>query len=157
MKLYIKVVNGIPVNNPLFEENLLEAFPDGIPTEYELFERIQPNLSHGVFQKLVNTYVKNQNNTWTDNWAVVEITDAEKQIRTEELRAAANRHVNDLKNAAANAINYLTDVSDLVGVQVWTDYLSKLNLWVLESIDPVVPSIPPAPYKDDTENWVPSN
>jgi hypothetical protein len=154
MNLYIKVVDGFPVNHPLFEENLLEAFPEGIPACYEPFERVQPTIKHGTFEKLVHTYLKNQNNVWTEEWSVADMTAKEKERKINDLTMAANNYIEQLKQQAINAIAYLEEVSDSAGAQIWNAHLDKINQWALVSVAPVVPEFPSPPYQDDSGNWV---
>jgi hypothetical protein len=79
MKLYIEVVDGKTVSHPALEENLLQAFPDGIPTNFESFVRTTPPLP-GLYQKLDmegSTYEK-IDGVWTDVWVVSPISEEEK-------------------------------------------------------------------------------
>jgi hypothetical protein len=153
MKLFIKVIDGQTVGNPLFEENLMAAFPDGVPEIYEPFERVQPNIVHSVFQYLVGVYVKNTNNIWTDEWSVVEKSDEEKELITQQIKDYVVLNVNARKSDAISKIKELNDLSDTEGVRLWSDYLEKLNNWNLISIEPVTPSIPLPPYKNENEIW----
>ena len=56
--LYLKVIDGKPVDHPTFESNLLEVF-GRVPKNYVPFTRLPrpPLESKGVFQKFADTYV----------------------------------------------------------------------------------------------------
>jgi hypothetical protein len=71
--LYIKVVDGQPVGNPALEDNLLAAFPEGIPSEFEPFTRIQDTNKTTFNQKSVVSYLKNEAGVWYDSWSVVDL------------------------------------------------------------------------------------
>ena len=92
MNLYIKVVNGQPVDHPSFEDNLIQAF-GSIPTEYQPFTRIpQPTTPIGVYQKYAESYENpvyaQVDGTWQDTWTVVDMTADEKAAKI----AAAKEH-----------------------------------------------------------------
>jgi hypothetical protein len=79
MNLYIKTDgNGNTINNPVFENNLLQAFGD-IPENWELFKRVeQPNLAiYQVFESQNPTYQK-IDGVWTDVWIIRDMTEVEK-------------------------------------------------------------------------------
>lgn len=89
MKLYIQVENGVTINHPAFEDNLLEAFGT-IPKDWVPFSRIsQPSpkaLSIGVYQVPVCTYVlDNDGISWKDQWSVRDMTQEEKTKKIDEV------------------------------------------------------------------------
>jgi hypothetical protein len=53
MNLYIQLQNGEPVNHPIMEDNLKQAFPEmdlnNLPENFARFERIVPNVL-GVYE-----------------------------------------------------------------------------------------------------------
>ena len=78
MKLFIKIENGVPVNHPAYEDNLVAAF-GGVPEDWELFERVEkpePPL-YKAFDDPEFVYEK-VNGVWTDVWRFRDMTDAEK-------------------------------------------------------------------------------
>ena len=86
MSFYIQIENGQPINNPLAEENLLQAF-GSIPSNYVPFTKIlfeTTNLTVDIYQKAVSTYVlDNDGISWKDDWSIVNMTDEEKAIAIE--------------------------------------------------------------------------
>ena len=84
--LYIKVVNGQPVDHPSFEDNLIQAF-GSVPAEYQPFTRIaQPSDAIGVFQKRETSYGQ-VDGTWQDVWTVVDMSAEEKTAILDTARA----------------------------------------------------------------------
>lgn len=78
MNLYIKVENGIPIDHPAIESNLLDAFGE-IPNNWEPFvrgEHPKPNV-YQVVHIPDSTYEK-INGVWTDAWTVRDMTPEEK-------------------------------------------------------------------------------
>lgn len=74
MKLYIETENGLPINHPALEENLLQAFGE-IPTHWEPFLRVeQPTLA--AYQAL-NTQEPEYllvEGVWKDVWSIRDMT-----------------------------------------------------------------------------------
>jgi hypothetical protein len=69
-KLYIKVVDGLPVDHPALEDNLLDAFGGSIPPEWEPFIRVpDPTIANN---RIVLTYpqpvYKKVDGVWQDFW-----------------------------------------------------------------------------------------
>lgn len=79
MNLYIQIENGQPINHPALEENLLQAFPDGIPSNWEPFVRAAPPVlgDYETFDDPDVTYEK-INGVWTDVHQVREMSAEEK-------------------------------------------------------------------------------
>jgi hypothetical protein len=79
MKLYIQVENGQPVEHPATEENLLQAFPDGIPSNWEPFVRVlPPSLNeHEMFDDPHVIYEK-IDGVWTDVHQVIQVSEEER-------------------------------------------------------------------------------
>ena len=80
MELYIRLVNGQPVDHPILGDNFRAAFPDidtsNLPSEFAPFERIQPapqkyEVVVGVTYQFVGNVVK-------DVWAYRPMTDEER-------------------------------------------------------------------------------
>jgi hypothetical protein len=154
MKLFIKVVDGEAIDHPNLESNLLQAFPEGIPLEYEPFERKQNYLQPSVFQRVQVSYIKDETtNVWQDHWSIVDFTDAEKEEKTKELKAKIELRIENFKILAQNGIVECMKRSDVNGTNAFTDYLEILNSYKLVSVLPVSPPIPPVPLKGDDGYW----
>jgi len=80
--LYIQIENGQPVGHPFFESNLIQCYGK-VPSDFAPFNRIDLRslgLTKSLFQNFVSTYTLSSDGvTWQDNWAVVDMTDAEKE------------------------------------------------------------------------------
>jgi hypothetical protein len=86
MKLYIKVENGQPIDHPAVEENLLQAFPDGIPFNWEPFNRIPfPTLKW--YESFANPHVVYEkiNGVWTDVFQVIQLTAEERAAKQQSV------------------------------------------------------------------------
>jgi len=88
--LYIEVVDGEIINHPIFESNLIEAFP-GIALDnhdkYIPFQTV-PQPAVGIFE--VNegvTYEFDGPNLVKDVWHIRSMTDSEKQAKIAKARA----------------------------------------------------------------------
>ena len=89
MALFIQIENGQPVNHPVYDFNLIQAFGT-IPQGWAMFNRIeQPNgLITTPFQKAVCTYgLSSDNVTWEDKWSLVDMTADEKTALIAETEA----------------------------------------------------------------------
>jgi hypothetical protein len=152
MKLYIQVENGETVNHPATETNLLQAFPDGIPSNWEPFVRKPDASKPNIYQKSVCTYVKN-NDTWEDSWSIVNMTDEEKAEKTKFLEDNANNLAKFRTEQCTNMLYQCQTQSEIVGVQLWTVCLTAHQNWVLESVNPVTPPFPIFPRRDMNQEW----
>lgn len=77
-KLFIKVKDGLPVDHPAFEDNLLDAF-GVIPPEWEPFARV-PNPANGMSTKILvhpEPIYRKINGVWQDYWYVRDKTPEE--------------------------------------------------------------------------------
>jgi hypothetical protein len=80
MQLYIKVIDGQPVDHPVLLDNLLQHYGT-VPPEYQVFHRLVPAglSSENPFQKVETTYeLASDGITWQDVHTVVDMTDEEK-------------------------------------------------------------------------------
>jgi hypothetical protein len=105
MNLYIRVQNEQTIGNPAFEDNLLQAFPDGIPFNWESFVRVEcptPNV-YQILESDIPTYAK-VNGVWTDVWSLRDMTNEEK--------LAKQQLVIDELNAREDASNWSTWILD---------------------------------------------
>ena len=155
MKLFVKVVDGKVVNHPYNEQNLLEAFPEGIPPEFEPFQRTDtyPG-SYGVFEKSAVVYEKN-GDFWNDVWSIVPMNEEEKAARIEQISAAVTRHVKEdnLGRAEYNILVAMS-LSDLKALQVWSKYADICRAWTLKSVVPTTPRIPTFPTLTPEGVWI---
>ena len=89
MNLYIKTENGQAQNHPALEENLLQVFPDGIPSNWEPFNRIAPP-TLGEYEVFADPYVVYQkiDGVWTDVYQVTQITAEEIAAKGQEKKQA---------------------------------------------------------------------
>lgn len=88
MQLFIQIDNGQPVNHPAYSSNLVQAFGD-VPPNWEPFLRVQKP-TPGIYQILDSeepTYQK-VNGTWTDVWALRDMTDIEKAAKQQAAKDA---------------------------------------------------------------------
>ena len=89
MALFIQIQNGQPVNHPVYDFNLIQAYGQ-IPQGWAMFNRIeQPaGLITSPFQTAQCTYALSSDGvTWEDVWTAVEMTDAEKSALIAERQA----------------------------------------------------------------------
>jgi len=88
--LYIEVVDGEIINHPIFESNLIEAFPNialDNHDKYIPFKRV-PQPTIGIFE--VNegvVYEFDGPNLVKDVWKIRAMTESEKQTKIAEARA----------------------------------------------------------------------
>lgn len=93
--LYLQINNGLPVNHPALENNLIQAFGH-IPTGWEIFNRIELcELETFQMLEIPNpAYIKTDSG-WTDAWFVREMTVEEREIKQraidEELELRKNK------------------------------------------------------------------
>jgi len=77
MNLYIQIENGLPINHPAYDDNLIEAF-GSIPSNWEPFVRVERPIPkiYEVLEDGDPTYQK-INGVWTDVWPIRNMTQAE--------------------------------------------------------------------------------
>ena len=78
--MYIQVENGVTVNHPAVQLNLLYAFGE-IPSNWKPFNRTlfsESGITLGVYQKANSTYVLSDDGvTWQDSWFAEDMTEEE--------------------------------------------------------------------------------
>lgn len=95
-KLYLQIENGLPVNHPAFENNLIQAF-GRIPTNWEIFNRIE-FCEVETFQVLEipdPAYIKTDSG-WTDAWFVRDMTVEEREIKQRAIDEELELHKNKM-------------------------------------------------------------
>jgi hypothetical protein len=153
--LYIKVIDGSPVDHPLLETNLLHIYDEleNIPDHYEPFVRVGQNVNPGLYQKVVFTYEK-IDGVWQDVWTVVDMTDDEKSVRESELKDWFDKTKEDLLNKLKYTIQNPKSLLHISSILVFTEYKT-----LIESLqfDPNVLEFPAFPrYDYENEVWVSS-
>lgn len=128
MELYIKVINGNPINHPILASNLIDALGidyDNIPKEYEKFKRKECNIEIGLLEKPISRYEK-IDGVWTDVWESVPLAENELQFKKNQIKdekkflalAHKNYAEESLNLTSNNSIkqylsNYISTISDL--------------------------------------------
>ena len=74
MNCYIRVINGVPSEHPIIEQNMIEALPDvdlnNLPPEFARFIRVEPSML-GVYEKnqtVSYELVEGSESTFTDTF-----------------------------------------------------------------------------------------
>lgn len=89
MRLFIRVVNGIAFEHPIFEDNFIEAFPDvdidNLPQEFARFIRVDRPIIK-PYQVYEGVSYEKQGDVFTDVHHVREMTPEEKTNKQNEAR-----------------------------------------------------------------------
>jgi hypothetical protein len=86
MKLYIQVENGLPVNHPALEENLIGSL-GGVPENWKKFVRVAPP-ELGVYEVYVGvTYELRSDDAYTDVHHSRKMTNEEITAKQEEVKS----------------------------------------------------------------------
>ncbi len=88
MELFIRIVDGQPVDHPILEENFRAAFPEidinNLPPEFARFIRVpQPRL--GPYEKNVTATYEWVDGVVTDVWHVEQMTAEERQEKIAQM------------------------------------------------------------------------
>ena len=79
--LYIKIVDGIAIDHPILEENLVSAFPeinlDLLPANFARFRKT-PRPRCGVYERYECSYAADAEGVYTEVWTLRSMTDHEK-------------------------------------------------------------------------------
>jgi hypothetical protein len=82
MELYIRLVDGQPVNHPILGDNFCAAFPDidttNLPAEFARFERIQP--TPGKYEVILKNTYQFVGDVVKDVWEYRPMTDEERSV-----------------------------------------------------------------------------
>jgi hypothetical protein len=132
--LFIKVVDDQPINNPVYESNLIQAY-GYVPPEYQPFTRAQQNVTPLIYQNVTDTY-QDVNGQWQDVWVISEQTTEEKVATTAQINAGGVATQQSLIDNANTQIVTLTEQGDTQGVETWNTYLVSLNAWTMPPINP---------------------
>ena len=132
--LFIKVVDGQPVDNPVYESNLIQVY-GYVPPEYQPFTRVQQNVTPLIYENVTDTY-QAVDGQWQDVWVTSEQTTEEKAVTTAQINANGVAQQQSLIEGANTQIAILTAEGDTQGVEVWNTDLVNLNAWVMPPINP---------------------
>jgi hypothetical protein len=132
--LFIKVVDNQPIDNPVYESNLIQVY-GYVPPEYQPFTRVQQNVTPTIYQNVDDEY-GNVDGQWQDVWVLIEQTTEEKAATTAQINANGIAQQQTLIANANVKIAILTAEGDTQGVEVWNTYLVSLNAWVMPPINP---------------------
>jgi hypothetical protein len=151
LELYIQIRDGQPHEHPIFADNFRAAFPDvdtaNLPDTFAKFIRVDApvpdtyEVYEGVAYQWVDGVVK-------DVHSVRPMTDEERAVKTQELETVANQ----IKVARIAICDDM--ISKGEAVNLWQDAKAAHEAWVLESVNPITPSFPRFPIKDESGSWV---
>lgn len=85
MKLYIKVINGVPIDHPLTDQNLSLLHPgvdfqdENAAAKYGYIPFVRTKEPQHVYKKRANNYYVFDGNVVKEVWNVTEMLDSEKQ------------------------------------------------------------------------------
>ena len=120
--LFIKVVDGQPIDNPVYESNLIQVY-GYVPPEYQPFTRVQQNVTPLIYQNVTDTY-QDVNGQWQDVWVISEQTTEEKAATTAQINAQGTAQQQNLIANANTTITNLTAQVDTQGVETWNTMLA---------------------------------
>ena len=153
MELIIRMVNGVPYEQPIFIDNFVQAFPHvdlkNLPQDFKEFVRlpVPDHLVKGPLRKYVSEYVVKDDHV-EDSWTVVDMTDDEKQNTISNQLTAV---VETLRLRKADAIVELEKASNDLK-EWWSDYISKLD--AIDTSDPFGVVFPIPPRQDKDGKWI---
>ena len=147
--LFIKVVNGQPVDHPKIDINLEQVYGsiENIPSEYQPFMRVSQNVKPGPYQTPACSY-QQIDGVWQDVWTLVDMTEAEILVRQQEIHNWATSAEEAVRRKIERR---LLETSDENEIAVINQYIAILNAWEL---DLTAPSFPPPPvFNSETNSW----
>ena len=132
--LFLKVVDNQPIDNPVYESNLIQVY-GYVPSEYQPFTRIQQNVTPLIYENVTDTY-QAVDGQWQDVWVISEQTTEEKAATTAKIKADGTAQQQALIENSNTQIANLTAKGDTQGVETWQTYLVNINAWVMPPINP---------------------
>ena len=91
MNLYIRIVNGKPVEHPIIEENFIQAFPDedinNLSANFAKFTRV-PQPPTGVYEEYMGVEYVADENGYTDNHIFRPFTPEEIAAKQQQMKDA---------------------------------------------------------------------
>jgi len=162
MNLYIRLLNGKPVDHPVFEYNLKDAYPnidlDNLPEDWARFVRVsQPKL--GPYEKAECQY-EWEGDVVKDVWYIHEMSDVEKSQKIAQVKknyiedgGFENWVFDEEKCCHVPPVPYPDDGKAYEWVQ-------NANKWVEIDDTPITLDIPPYPedgniylLNEETNKW----
>lgn len=134
-----------PINHPIHGENFRHALshidPDNLPPHYARFVRVLQNVTPSLHQTVEHKY------DWVgdvvkDVWYTVDLPDEEVQKKLDHYQTQCENVVGFLKTFAQKRIEQSVNSSE---IQVFTNYLNKLNNWTFDANLAVEHQIPIEP------------
>jgi len=143
-RLYIKIVDGQPVDHPVLELNLIHVYGsvDAIPSEYQPFTRTIYDISPSHYVTPVCSY-QQINGVWQDVWEFVDIDEDEKAQVKQLLIDRANSTVDRFKELSQTMLSDPTLTP--TQLSAWQQFSQDINAWTL--VDEENPNIPTPPPK----------
>ena len=133
MNLYIRLIDGKPFEHPIFEDNLIEAFPEidlnNLPPNIVKFNRIpieecgiEHPTDHTKKLGVVDYVLHDDGETWKDQWDVVD-------RKFDEIKHALqyHPHTSVKQNFAKLAIGIKATLTDPDEIAIFDRYLNLLN------------------------------
>jgi hypothetical protein len=150
MELFIQIRDGQPYEHPIFADNFQQAFPhidaNNLPPKFARFERI-PQPTPGVYEVVEGPVYQWVDGMVKDVWTVRPMTDAEREVKTQQLIDGAYSMRDFFKTLAQQKIDEATTDQ---ARQVWTGYLAQLDAYTVT--DPLNPQVPMPPRIDKDGN-----
>lgn len=146
MELYIQIRDGQPYQHPILGDNFREAFPhidvNNLPSEFAKFIRHEPQRNASVFEVDEVKY-EWVNGVVQDVWSVRPMTDDERAVKIEEIRKDILDRCAYFKKIANISLDYAIENNEIEMQNALTEYLGRLNAWVL--VDPLNHQLPSPP------------
>jgi hypothetical protein len=157
---YIQVDGaGNAISHPAFEENLLQAFPEQIPSDWEPFVFVNDPPYTGAFEYKESSYVKTDDGYWTIVYIKKLLEGDEKTQKQKEYEQRAAYVKGKEIEIASFAEKDLLEKNDENGSLLWSDYKQKMSNWSLDYIGETYanlfnPPMPRRPTQQQDGTWV---
>jgi hypothetical protein len=133
MNLYIRLMDGKPFEHPIFEDNLIEAFPEidlnNLPPNLARFNRIQVHecgiehpTDHTKKLAVVDYVLHDDGETWKDQWDIVD-----RKPHEIEHALRYHPHMSVKQSFAGLANNIKATLTDPDEIEVFDSYLNLLD------------------------------
>jgi hypothetical protein len=132
--LYIKVVNGLPVDHPVLQENLQDVF-GAIPDEYQPFLRtVQPALEYFEEWDMEAVQYAKIDGTWTDLWPRKTVSAERYAELSAQLRQYTLLRIEHEKKYAAEQREQASDAMK----PHWDAFLEELESFVIPDSEDLI-------------------
>jgi hypothetical protein len=163
MELYIKLLNGKPVEHPICRENMETAYPhvdlENLPVDWARFERV-PRPSLGVYD-VAECFYEWEGDIVKDVWYTHKMGEEEKRQKQERVKknyiadgGYSNWIFDEETCSHIPPVPYPDDNKPYIWVQ-------EALTWVEMKIEPVVLDLPPYPddgkiylFDESAKQWV---